>query len=201
MPSFLGQRGQEVESHDHVLTQLLIRHLLVASRNVHASDLLELPLDGGTHIIDLLLDGFSVSNRLREHADSVQSGTADNWDLLHQRISGKQKRVLLSPVLDELLVLVEFLEGVKGSNLNVNTDLFALISVFLIGNQADLQAGTRNVGQADTADETLILRRVVVLEGDLELNSLSELALLGLFAHLGNALEHVGVGNFGCHLK
>lgn len=47
-----------------------------------------------------------------------------------------------------------------------------------ISKHADFHFGPRNVGQFDRATETLVLLGVVVLESNLELNSLCELAIL-----------------------
>ena len=46
---------------------------------------------------------------LREHVDSVKDGTNDDGDLLKNGVGGDKERVLLSPVLNELLVFVELL--------------------------------------------------------------------------------------------
>ena len=49
-----------------------------------------------------------------------------------------------------------------------------------ISNEADLEAGTRNVGKSDGTDETLILGGIVILKGNLDLNSFLEVSLLNV---------------------
>eukprot|EP00959_Pyramimonas_sp_CCMP1952_P054279 1135243-Pyramimonas_sp.AAC.1 len=51
-----------------------------------------------------------------------------------------------------------------------------------ISEHAHLQLGTGDIGEGDGAAETLVLLGIVVLETDLELDGLSELALLLLGA-------------------
>ena len=71
VPALLEKGGEEVDSHKNVLSELFLRHLLVADSNGHAGDLLELELDGSSSIIDLGSEVFVVSDDLGEHANSV----------------------------------------------------------------------------------------------------------------------------------
>ena len=144
-----------------------------------------------------------MADWLWELANPVKSGSANNWDLLNKRIGGEKDRVLLGPVLNELLVFVEFLQVVETSDLDVDTSSGALVSVLLIGDEADLQLWTRDVGKSDGTNETLILGWVIILQGDLELDGLLELSGLSsdLLLELGDALKHFGIGNFRNHGK
>ena len=63
-----------------------------------------------------------------------------------------------------------------------------------ISNEADLEAGTRNVGKSDGTDETLVLLRVVVLEANLKFDGLSELAGLDDSTELSDAIQYHSVG-------
>ena len=63
-----------------------------------------------------------------------------------------------------------------------------------ISNEADLEAGTRNVGKSDGTDETLVLLRVVVLKANLKFDGLSELARLDDSTELCDAIQYHSVG-------
>ena len=66
-----------------------------------------------------------MGDDLGEHVNSVQDGTNNDGHLLEDGVGGDEERVLLGPVLDELLVLVELLEGVKVGNINVKIVVLA----------------------------------------------------------------------------
>ena len=187
VPLLLQEGGKEVEGHDNVLSELIIGHLLVTGSNVEAGDLLELPLDGSLNVVDLLLEWVVVSNWLWEHTNSVKDWTEDNWDLLDKSISGEEEGVFLGPLLDLLLILVEFLQVIKVGAVDLDTRGFELISVLLIGNQADLEVWSWDVWESDGSNESLIFLWIIILKGNLELNSLHELSLLGFFSHLLDA--------------
>jgi hypothetical protein len=200
VPSLLEERGQEVDSHEDVLSEFLLGHLLVADGDGHAGDLLELELDGGTAVVDLGAEVLTVGDDLGEHADSVQDGSEDGGDLLDEGVGGEEQRVLLGPLLDELLVLVEGLEAVELHH--VDLDALGLHDVAMLGvsDQADLQAGAGDVGETDGPSETLVLLGVVVLEADLELDSLGELASLLVLEDGRDGLRNLGVGDvLACH--
>ena len=72
LPSLLQEGDQEVETHDNVLSDFFLSHLLISDGNSHTCDLLKLELNGGSQIIDLSLQVFVMSNDLREHADFVE---------------------------------------------------------------------------------------------------------------------------------
>ena len=91
VPSLFQQGCQEVESHDDVLSELLIVHTLVTDGNIHASDLLELPLNGSSDIIELLGKRLSMGDWLWESTDSVNNWSKNDWDLLDERIGGEEK--------------------------------------------------------------------------------------------------------------
>ena len=197
MPSLLEKRCQEVESHNNVLSELLIVHAFVTDGNIHACVLLELPLDGSSNIIDLLGDWLGMGDWLWESSDSVKNWSKNDWDLLNERISGEEKSVLLGPLLDKLLVLVELLQLIHGGHINTDVVGGDLVGVLLIGNEADLQVWSWDVWKSDGSNETLILLWVVILEGNLDLDSLGELSSLGLFSHLLDALHDVKHGGIG----
>jgi len=158
---------------------LLIVHAFVTDGNIHACDLLELPLDGSSNIIDLLGDWLGMGDWLWESSDSVKNWSKNDWDLLNERISGEEKSVLLGPLLDKLLVLVELLEGIKGGDINTfKTGSGGFILMLLIGNEADLQGWSWDVWKLDSSNESLVSHWIVVFEANLELDSLLELSSL-----------------------
>lgn len=58
--------------------------------------------------------------------------------------------------------------------------MLGTIDIVLVTQDADGHVGAGHRGQLDGARETLVTLRVIVLETDLELDSLEEVALLGL---------------------
>ena len=128
---------------------MLLSHIFVSDGDVQVGNFLELPLDGGSHIIDLLLKGLVVSNWLWEFTDSVKNWTKNLWDLLDEVVSGEEKIVLLGPLLNLFLVLVEFLQGIKSGNFNVKVVVGTLIEMLDIGNKADLKVWSWDVGKSD----------------------------------------------------
>ena len=62
LPVLLQQGHQEVHGQVDVLSQLLLCHLNVSNGNVKAENLLHLELDGGLHVIHLLLEVIGVSD-------------------------------------------------------------------------------------------------------------------------------------------
>jgi hypothetical protein len=193
VPLLLQKRGKEIESHDNVLSDLLIIHALVSGSNVQAGDLLELPLDGSSNVIELLGEWLSMGYWLWESSNSVKNWSENDWDLLDKRVGGEKERELLGPSLDKLLVLVELLEVVKGGDLNSKVCCSGFISVLLISDEADLQVWSWDVWKSDSTNETLIFHWVVIFESDLELDSLCELSLLGGFSHLLDAIQNESV--------
>jgi hypothetical protein len=197
VPLLLEEGSEEVKGHDDVLSKLFVGHGLVTGGNVEAGNLLQLPLDGSLDVVDLLLNRLVVSDWLREHTNSVKNWTEDDWDLLDEGISSKQEGVFLGPLLDLLLVLVELLESIHVGDINLNLGLGDLISVLLIGNNADLEVWSWDVRKSDGTDESLILLWIVILKSNLELDSLTELSCLSLFSHFLDAFKNKGVGNLG----
>lgn len=95
-----------------------------------------------------------------------------------------------TPALDELLVLVELLETL---NINeVEVLLLALVHVLLIGNDEDSDGLLGGVGKDNGASETFVTSGIVVLKTNLELNGLSEFALLGLLGVFQESINSLG---------
>ena len=199
MPSFFQERGEEIKRHHNVLLELLVAHLDVADSGGHASNFLELELDGGTSISDLLDERFLVGDHGGESIDSVQDGSDDSRHLLEDSVRSKQESVLFGPPLDEFLILVESLELIERLNINVKLVFGGLFSVLGISNQTDLERGSGHVGESHRSDETLILLRVVILKTNLQFDSFTELAGLDLSAEVDHTIENHGVRKFRCH--
>ena len=84
VPSLLEERGEEVDAHADVLSELLLSHLLVADADGEAGDLLELELDGSAGVVDLGSQVLVVSDDLGEHTNTVEDGSEDGGDLLDE---------------------------------------------------------------------------------------------------------------------
>lgn len=201
VPSLFEERDQEVKAHHDVLAELIIGHVLSAGADTHAGDLSELELHGCAEILHGKDELLVVGDGNRELLDSVKNGSANDGNLLDHGIGGNEGVVLLGPLLDDLLVLVVLLELIEGGDIDVETVFLGFNLVLLIGDHADLEVGAGDVGKSDGSDETLILLGIVVLEAELDLNGLSELADLGGSAHVFDGFENHGVVNFGSHLE
>jgi hypothetical protein len=99
---------------------------------------------------------------------------------------------LLTQLLDQLLVLVELLEVLHAPGVHPNG--LGLLAMLHITQHAHLHVGAGDVRQLHGPRETLVLLGVVVLQTNLQLNGLLELAGLGLSPlqeSCGSALIHV----------
>jgi hypothetical protein len=67
----------------------------VANSNTQAENLLQLELDSGAHVSNLVLDRVVVSDGSRELVHLVQLGTQDTRNLLDDGISGEESVVLV----------------------------------------------------------------------------------------------------------
>merc|ERR1719151_154313 len=120
----------------------------------------------------------------------VKPGTKEPGDLLDKGLGREESIVLLSELLDQLLLLVELFEVIgthEGNSLGLG-----LIAVLLVAEHAHGELRTRHVSQLHSAGESLVLLGIVVLEADLQVDGLHELAffgLLGMLEHLGHALK------------
>jgi len=196
MPSLLQQGSQEVEGHNGVLSDLFISHGFVSNGNVQVGNFLKLPLDGSSSVIDLLGDIVILGDWCWEHTNSVKNWTKGKWNLLDEGVSSQKNGVLLSPLLNQFLILVEFLEEVHVNNINtLQVGGLGLIGMLLIGDEADFHVWSWDVWEDNGTCETLIFLWIIILKGNLEFNSLGESSLLGTLPHSVDALEHERVGN------
>lgn len=184
----LEEGNQEVDGHHDVGEELILGHLDVADSDTQAENLLKLELDGGTDLVSLVTDVIGVGDGGGELTGLVETRSQKTGNLLDQGLGSEESIVLLGELLDLLLVLVELLEVING--LELHADLLGLVAVKSITENADGHLGAGDVGEADGARETLVTLGIVVLQSNLEFDSLDEvtLLLLGLELDLANAL-------------
>lgn len=175
MPLLLEKRSQKVRSKLGVDNDLLLLHGNVSNSDVEAHNLLHLELDGGLHLVNLLLHVFPTGKKGRELTSLGETRSKKTRDLLDHVVGSKEEIVLLSKLLNQLLVLVKFLKVVNTHVVDANT--VSLLAVSSISEHAALDVGTRNGGEAEGSRETLVTLGVVVFEGDLDLNGLREVTL------------------------
>jgi hypothetical protein len=190
VPVLLQEGRQIVESHNNVLSDGLVIHGFVGYGLIQAGNLLELPVHGTLNIIDLFGKWLVVGTWFWEHTNLVEHWTEHDWDLLDEDISGEEEGVFLGPLLDKFLILVELLELIHGDNIDVDSVSLNLISVLLIGNQANLKVWSWDVWKSDGTGESLIFLWIIILKSNLELDSLGELSSLGAFSHFLDAIKN-----------
>ena len=190
LPVLLQQRDEEVDGQHDVGHKLVLSHLNVANGNTETQHLLELELDGGLDLVHTLLEVVRVRHGRRELARLRETGAEQTRDLLDESLRGQESVVLLSELLDQLLVLVELLKVLDGHV--VETDQLRTVNVRSIGENAQRHTGTRDVRKLDGTAETLVTLRVVVLQTNLKLDRLNEVAalLLGTREDVLDARSH-----------
>lgn len=176
LPVLLEEGHEEVDGNVDVGEELLLGHLDVADGDAEAKGLLELELDGGLDLVDLLSHLVLGSDDAGELARLVEAGAQKTGDHLDEGLGGEESVVLLGELLDKLLVLVELLEVL---HVHVgDRDLLGKLAVRRVSEDADGHVRARDTGKLDGTRETLVLLGIVVLEADLELDGLAKLALL-----------------------
>jgi hypothetical protein len=138
-----------------------------------------------------------------------KTGTQETRNLLDESLRRDEGVVLASELLDQLLVLVELSQILSGHG--INTEVLGTIDIVLVTENAvvvrqpscflsslssfqivpDGHVGAGDLGELDGTRETLVTLGVVVLESDLELDGLEEVALL-LILGVVEELLHVG---------
>jgi len=188
LPVLLQERHQEIDGNLHVGIHLHLLHLDVGASGTHGEHLLELELDGAANGVDLLDHVLSLLDESRELTHLVHGRSQKTRDLLHDSGRGEEEAVPVGELLDLLLVLVETLESLDIHARDASG--LSLVDVEGISEDAARHVWPRDVGQLDRTSETLVLLCVVVLQHDLELNGLHELALLvsGSFENVRDGL-------------
>jgi hypothetical protein len=178
LPLFLQQGSQKICCQLDVDNDLLLFHGHVSDSDVEAHNLLHLELDGGLDLINFLLHIFLTGKKGGELSGLGKTRTKKTGDLLNHVVRSHEEIVLLGKLLNKLLVLVQLLEVINTHVLNTNTiGLFAMDG---ISKHAALDIGAGDGRKAEGTGETLVPLGIVVLQGDLDLNGLSEVTLLSL---------------------
>ena len=136
LPALLQQGHQEVDGHVDVLSEFFFVHGGDTDGGTHTEDLLQLESDGGLDFLNLFFDLFVFTDGDGELADLVEGVTHKLGDLLHQGFGGEEDIERLSPLLDQFLILVEFLGTFDIDAADI--DLLGLVTVDGGTDEADL---------------------------------------------------------------
>jgi hypothetical protein len=107
----LQQGNQEVDGQHGVGDNLVLLHITVSDGTSQTKNLLQLELDGGSDLDDLSGKVVRVGDGGRELSSLGETGSEQTRDLLDQSLRSQESVVLLGELLDELLVLVEPVQG------------------------------------------------------------------------------------------
>jgi len=123
LPVLLEERDKEVDREHDVRENLVIVHVDMANGDTQAENLLELELDGGADLSELVAqvlavrdgggelagwrEGKQMQALMKMRRTLGETGTKETGDLLDESLRGEESVVLLGELLDKLLVLVE----------------------------------------------------------------------------------------------
>jgi hypothetical protein len=200
VPSLFEEGDQEVEAHHDVDTEFIIGHVGASSAATHVGNFSKLELNGSTDVFDLDGERLLLTDHGGEHLDSVKNGSDNDGNSLKSGIGSDEKLELFGPLLDELLVLVELLEGIEIGDRDINIVVLNFLLVLLIGDNADLEVGSGKVGKSDGTDETLVLLGIVILKSELDFNRFSEFSGFVVASHFLDGFSNECVVNFSSHL-
>merc|ERR1719251_708361 len=167
---------------------VVLSHTHVADSYRQAEHLLHLELDGGLEVEDLGIEVVRVSHQRGELPCLVETRAQKPWDLLDESVRGEEGIILLGQALHLLLVLVQLLQVI--SRHEVNSLSLCLVAMLLISQQTNLELLARDMLQLDGARETLVLLGIIVLQANLEVNSLLEFPWLVL-GSLKNSMDRL----------
>lgn len=187
LPVLLQQRDKEVHGKHDVSRELVLGHLDMTDSHTKTQNLLQLELDGRLHVSHLLFEVLGVRDRRGELSCLRETRTQKTWNLLDQSVRRQESVVLLGELLHKLLVLVELLQVINGHE--VKRDQLRAVNVRSVSQNAERHAGARHVWEPHCTTETLVTLRVVVLQTNLQLDGLVEVALLFF-----SALQHITDG-------
>mmetsp|Transcript_23961 Transcript_23961/g.27998 ORF Transcript_23961/g.27998 Transcript_23961/m.27998 type:complete len:272 (-) Transcript_23961:24-839(-) len=176
LPALLEEGDKEVDGKSGVALNIFLGHVNVSDGGVEAQNLLHLELDGAADLSDLVREGVSLTDEERELTGTGKTRTQQTGDLLDEGVGREEGVVLAGELLHELLVLVELLEVIDRHG--VKADLLGLSAVSLVAENAETKTRLGRDRELEGAVETLVLGRIVVLEANLKLDGLLELALL-----------------------
>lgn len=113
LPALLQEGDEVVDGQHDVADELVLSHADVSDCDAQAQHLLQLELDGGLDLGDLAGEVFVVRDRGGELAGLGETRTQETGDLLDQGFRGHKGVVLAGELLDQLFVLVQFLQVVR----------------------------------------------------------------------------------------
>merc|ERR1712142_338986 len=178
LPVLLQQRHQEVYRQEDILSQFILGHLDMSDSNSQTKDLLHLELDGSLDVIDFVHHLVPMSYHGWELAGFVETRSQKTRDLFDQGVRSNKTIISLGQFLHQLLILVQLLQSFYIHVWDVVG--FRLITMGFVTKNTDLQLGSRDVLQFDSTTETLVSLRIVILESNLQFDSLQEVPFLGL---------------------
>merc|ERR1711915_419440 len=167
---------REVHSEMDILDKFVLAHSNISNSDRQTQNLFHLELDGCLEIVNLLPQVIIMGHQSWELSRLVQTGSQKPRNLLDEGIRSNESIETLSQLLDFLLVLIQLLQIV--SRHAIEAERLGLVTVLLISQKANFEFRTWHMFELDGSRETLVLLRIVVLEANLEVNSLGELALL-----------------------
>merc|ERR1711915_862134 len=167
---------REVHGEMDILDKFILAHSNITNSDRQTQNLLHLELDGCLEIVNLLPQIIIMGHQSRELSGLVQAGSQKPGNLLDKGIRCNECIEALGQLLDFLLVLIQLLQIV--SRHAIETKRLSLVTVLLISQKANFEFRTWHMFELDGSRETLVLLRIVVLEANLKVNSLSKLTLL-----------------------
>lgn len=195
LPVLLEEGDEVVDGQRGVLADFLVLHVDVADAAAEAEDLLQLELDGGADFEDLVGKVVAEGDGGGELVGTVHVGTDNTGNGLDDGFGGEERIVLGAHLLNELLVLVELLEVFHGHG--GDAGLLGEVFVLEIADDGDIVVGAADVGKAEGTGEALVAGGIVVLEVDLEVDGLGELAFLALREDILNGVLENLRGDLG----
>ena len=196
LPALLQQRHEIVDSQHDITDQLILRHAHIANRHTQTQYLLQLELDRALDLRRLRPKILSMRYWRWEFTRLRQTRSKKTRNLLDEGIRRDESIVLARKLLDQFLVLVEFLQVISGHG--INTEVFRAIEIVLVAEDAEGHIGSGNGGEFDGAAETLVTLGIVVLEADLEFDGLEEVALLLFERVVQEFLDFLARGGCQC---
>merc|ERR1711915_625400 len=167
---------REVHGEMDILDKFILAHSNITNSDRQTQNLLHLELDGCLEIVNLLPQVIIMGYQSWEFSSLVQTGSQKPWNLLDKGIRCNESIEALGQLLYFLLVLIQLLQ-IVGRHA-IETKRLGLITVLLISQKANFEFRTWHMFELDGSRETLVLLRIVVLEANLKVNSLSKLTLL-----------------------
>ena len=176
LPLLFQKRRQEIGRQLGIGKDFAGVHFHIADRDIEAHDFLHLELDGGLEFINLALHIFIVPEQSGEFTRLGQAGPQETGNLLDQIVRRNKEIITLGEFLDHFLVFIQFLQVFYGHV--VDADAIGLFAMGGAAEDAALELGTGDGGQAKGTGETLVADGVVIFQSNLGFDRFNEIALL-----------------------